>query len=84
LTLTLMPGLMFDADAVIPPSLRVNSASQQSQEKLMHQADILIIGGIAGTATACYLAQYDRQVILLEQTACVSLGLLYGATSRRM
>ncbi len=35
----------------------------------MHQADILVIGGgIAGTATACYLAQYGRQVILLEQS----------------
>ncbi|MDQ6644321.1 MAG: FAD-binding oxidoreductase, partial [Chloroflexota bacterium] len=35
----------------------------------MHQTDILVIGGgIAGTATACYLAQYGRQVILLEQS----------------
>jgi len=35
----------------------------------MYDADILIIGGgIAGTATACYLAQYGRQVILLEQS----------------
>jgi sarcosine oxidase, subunit beta len=35
----------------------------------MHQTDILIIGGgIAGTATACCLAQYGRQVILLEQS----------------
>ena len=35
----------------------------------MHQTDILVIGGgIAGTATACYLAQYDRHVILLEQS----------------
>lgn len=34
----------------------------------MYQTDILVIGGgIAGTATACYLAQYGRQVILLEQ-----------------
>jgi glycine/D-amino acid oxidase-like deaminating enzyme len=34
----------------------------------MHQTDILVIGGgIAGTATAYYLAQYGRQVILLEQ-----------------
>jgi len=34
----------------------------------MHQTDILVIGGgIAGTATACYLAQYGRQVILLER-----------------
>jgi sarcosine oxidase, subunit beta len=34
----------------------------------MEQTDILVIGGgIAGTATACYLAQYGRQVILLEQ-----------------
>ena len=35
----------------------------------MHQTDILVIGGgIAGTATTCYLAQYGRQVILLEQS----------------
>src|SRR5713226_10120648 len=35
----------------------------------MHQTDILVIGGgIAGTATACYLAQYGRQVIMLEQS----------------
>ena len=35
----------------------------------MQQTDILVIGGgIAGTATACYLAQYDRHVILLEQS----------------
>src|ERR1700736_2095165 len=35
----------------------------------MHQTDILVIGGgIAGTATACYLAQYGRQVTLLEQS----------------
>jgi glycine/D-amino acid oxidase-like deaminating enzyme len=34
----------------------------------MHQTDILVIGGgIAGTATTCNLAQYGRQVILLEQ-----------------
>jgi glycine/D-amino acid oxidase-like deaminating enzyme len=34
----------------------------------MQQTDILVIGGgIAGIATACYLAQYGRQVILLEQ-----------------
>src|SRR5437588_5280396 len=40
-----------------------------TQEKLMQQTDILVIGGgIAGTATACYLAQYGRQVILLEQS----------------
>ena len=35
----------------------------------MYDADILVIGGgITGTATACYLAQYGRQVILLEQS----------------
>jgi sarcosine oxidase, subunit beta len=35
----------------------------------MHQTGILVIGGgIAGTATACYLAQYGHQVILLEQS----------------
>lgn len=35
----------------------------------MRQAGILVIGGgIAGTATACYLAQYGHQVILLEQS----------------
>jgi glycine/D-amino acid oxidase-like deaminating enzyme len=34
----------------------------------MHQTDILVIGGgIAGIATACYLAQHGRQVILLER-----------------
>ena len=34
----------------------------------MRQTDILIIGGgIAGTATACFLAQYGREVILLER-----------------
>jgi len=36
----------------------------------MHQTDILVIGGgIAGTTTACYLAQDARQVTLLEQQA---------------
>lgn len=35
----------------------------------MHQTDIPVIGGgIAGIATTCYLAQYGRQVILLEQS----------------
>jgi sarcosine oxidase subunit beta len=35
----------------------------------MHQTDILVVGGgIAGIATACYLAQYGHQVILLEQS----------------
>src|ERR1700693_2983371 len=34
----------------------------------MHQTDILVIGGgIAGTTTACSLAQLGRQVTLLEQ-----------------
>src|SRR5207244_6840790 len=40
-----------------------------AQESHMQQTDILVIGGgIAGTATACYLAQYGHQVILLEQS----------------
>jgi sarcosine oxidase subunit beta len=35
----------------------------------MRQSDILVIGGgIAGTATACYLAQIGCQVTLLEQS----------------
>ncbi|HEY6411806.1 MAG TPA: FAD-dependent oxidoreductase [Ktedonobacteraceae bacterium] len=35
----------------------------------MHQTDILVIGGgIAGTATAYYFAQYGRHVTLLEQS----------------
>src|SRR6267143_246561 len=34
-----------------------------------HQSNILIIGGgIAGTATACYLAQNGHKVTLLEQS----------------
>ncbi len=40
----------------------------------MHQTDILAIGGgIAGTATTCYLAQYGRHVILVLAT-CVTNG----------
>jgi len=36
--------------------------------KGMQQTNILVIGGgIAGTATACYLAQYGHEVTLLEQ-----------------
>jgi len=35
----------------------------------MRQTDILVIGGgIAGTATTCFLAQHGRQVLLLEQS----------------
>ncbi len=34
----------------------------------MNQTDIIVIGGgIAGVATACYLAQYGHEVTLLEQ-----------------
>ncbi len=34
----------------------------------MHQTDILVIGGgIAGTATTCYLSRYGHEVTLLEQ-----------------
>src|SRR5216683_3314261 len=34
----------------------------------MHRTDIIVIGGgIAGAATACYLAQYGHAVTLLEQ-----------------
>jgi len=40
-----------------------------AQESHMQQTNILVIGGgIAGTATACYLAQYGHQVVLLEQS----------------
>jgi sarcosine oxidase subunit beta len=48
----------------------------------LQQADILVIGGgIAGTATACYLAQYGHQVTLLEQSelATEASGLNAGA-----
>jgi glycine/D-amino acid oxidase-like deaminating enzyme len=47
----------------------------------MHQTDILVIGGgIAVPATPCYLAQYDRHVILLEQSelAAEASGLNVG------
>ena len=41
----------------------------QTQINHNHQSDILIIGGgIAGTATACYLAQDGHEVTLLEQS----------------
>ena len=40
----------------------------QTQNNHNHQTNILVIGGgIAGTATACYLAQNGHKVTLLEQ-----------------
>src|ERR1700693_6364423 len=47
----------------------------------MHQTDILVIGGgVAGTTTACSLAQFGRQVALLEegQLAAEASGLNAG------
>src|SRR6266699_1721572 len=41
----------------------------QTQPNHNHQSDILVIGGgIAGAATACYLAQNGHEVTLLEQS----------------
>src|SRR5438128_8890536 len=46
----------------------LSNTSSYTARKNMHQTDIIVIGGgIAGVATACYLAQYGHEAILLEQ-----------------